>query len=200
MTKTALQDKTVIIYSQYLPTRELFIAIKDAANIFIDGQAAWQKQTLANRAYILGANGVHMLSVPVKHSNRSKTKVIDICIDYNHSWIRAHKGAIFSAYNTSPFFSFFRDDLFDIYDKKPKFLYDLNIDFIQLFLKKLRSHAICVTSEPQMECTDLRLLSSLNAVKNCLPQGESYTQVFSYKFPFSPFLSTLDVLSNVGRL
>ena len=118
--------KSVLISSHYLPLREYLYLLLDADVIYVDENEVWQKQTLRNRTYLLGANGVQSLSIPVEHTGGVKTAIKDIKISYHQDWTRVHKGAIFSAYNTSAFFNYFKDDLFAIYDEQPTFLLDFN--------------------------------------------------------------------------
>ncbi|MBL7924016.1 MAG: WbqC family protein [Bacteroidia bacterium] len=188
----------VLISSLYLPLRELLFLIRDADQILVDEQEIWQKQSLRNRSYILGPNGVQCLTVPVEHGAGRKAPVSDIRISYRESWVRVHKGALFSAYNSSPFFEYFKDALFAIYDRKPTFLTDLNAAINHLLFAKLKLPAPQVFKEPAPgPITDLRSFSDLARIQT-LPPLAPYPQVFSYKSPFAPELSVLDLLSNKG--
>lgn len=191
---------SVLISSHYLPLREVVYFLKDAAVIFVDENEVWKKQTLRNRTCILGANGVQSLSVPVMHTGGKKTAMKDILISYNEPWIRIHKGALFSAYNTSAFFNYFKEDLFCIYDEKPEHLFDLNQKIFKLILKKLKFKGIVEVYNQQPVESDLRTLDTMNAIKEKKIALENYNQVFGYKYEFSSHLSCLDVLANTGSI
>jgi hypothetical protein len=190
--------KTVILPSLYLPPAEIFLQMKDADELIIAEDDLWEKQTLRSRCQILGANGVQTLSIPVKHTGGVRKPVKDITISYSEAWVRIHKGAIFSAYNTSSFFTYFREDLFAIYDQQPKFLVDFNRQLLQLVLRKLKLNIKINTLSDNTNTIDLKEYTYLEKVKSQLAPIPPYPQVFSYKTPFQPTLSILDLLSNKG--
>jgi hypothetical protein len=190
--------KTVILPSLYLPPAEIFLQMKDANELVIAEDDPWEKQTLRSRCQILGANGVQTLSIPVKHTGGVRKPVKDITISYSEAWVRIHKGAIFSAYNTSSFFTYFREDLFAIYDQQPKFLVDFNRQLLQLVLRKLKLNIKINTLSDNTNIVDLKEYTSLEKVKSQFAPIPPYPQVFSYKTPFQPTLSILDLLSNKG--
>lgn len=192
--------KRVLISSHYLPLREYVSLFLETDVIYVDENEVWKKQTLRNRTYLLGANGIQTLSIPVVHTCGVKTAIKDIQISYDQEWIRVHKGAIFSAYNTSAFFNYFKDDLFAIYDQQPTHLFDFNQKILQFLLKKLKFKGRLEIYENQDIDADYRQLDSLKSIQEENIILEKYNQVFGYKFEFSPNLSVLDVLSNVGRL
>lgn len=190
--------KTVLLPSLYLPPAEIFRQLVDADELVIAEDECWEKQTLRSRCQVLGANGIQTLSIPVQHTGGIRKPVKDITISYNEAWVRVHKGAIFSAYNTSSFFTYFREELFDIYDKKPKYLVDFNRDLLHFVLRKLKLKIKINTSNNYNQLIDLKDFTNLSKIQSDLPPIPPYPQVFSYKMPFQPTLSVLDLLSNKG--
>ena len=183
-----------------MPLREFLLLVLEADVIYVDGDEIWEKQTLRNRSYILSANGIQSLSVPVKHTGGIKVPIKEIQISYDQNWLRVHQGTIFSAYNTSAFFTYFKDDLFAIYDKKPSHLFDLNFQLLQFLLKKFKFKGKLEIYNQQKEVLDLRAYSQLDFLKANAAKGEKYHQVFGYKFEFTKFLSCLDILANSGKI
>lgn len=192
--------KSVLISSHYLPLREYLSLLLEADVIYVDGNEVWKKQSLRNRTFILGANGVQTLSIPVVHTGGLKTAFNDIQISYEQEWIRVHKGAIFSAYNTSAFFNYFKDEMFAIYEEKPTYLLDFNQKILLLLLKKLKFNGSIETYNDQQVDADFRQLDSLKSIQEKKIVLEKYNQVFGYKFEFATHLSGLDVLANTGRI
>lgn len=184
----------------YLPPAELVRQWISVDEIFVDNSENWIKQTLRNRTYILSANGVQCLSVPVVHTGGKPTRLKDIRISYSEPWVRVHKGALFSAYNTSPYFEFFREDLFQELEKRPVFLWDLNYALMRLILNKARYPGVLSVSEINSQHTDYKTYNNYRELKNEMPAVNPYAQVFSYKLPFTPYLSVIDMLSNLGRI
>ncbi|MBK7964471.1 MAG: WbqC family protein [Bacteroidetes bacterium] len=146
--------------------------------IYVDENEVWQKQTLRNRTYLLGANGVQSLSIPVEHTGGVKTAIKDIKISYQQPWTRVHQGAIFSAYNTSAFFNYFKDDLFAIYDEQPTHLLDFNQNILQFLLKKLKFKGRMEVYANQEVDADFRQLDSLKLIQEKNIVLEKYNQVY----------------------
>lgn len=194
--------KQSVFATAYLPSHTYLIACAASSSIIIDGNNLWQRQTARNRTYILTANGIECLSIPVIDS-RKRSADKDKKISYSENWIRVHIRALISAYNQSPFFSMIADDLFAIIESKPVFLIDLNTKILEWLLKKSKITAVI---SPEFadgpELNDYRNLSDLKVYdefRQSAPET-NYLQVFSEKFPFYPGLSVIDTLSNTGGI
>ncbi len=186
---------------QYLPSLEYFTLILNFNNLEFEVMENFPKQTYRNRAYILGANGVEMLTVPVLHTSGQKILTKDVKIDYSQDWIRKHDGAICASYGKAPYFEYFEPYIIEMFAKKYKFLVDLNIDFIHFALKIL-DHSMELSLTQEFE--DHFNLSHWNQVDvkkdwqdREIYQSKSYRQCFGTEFV--PNLSILDLLMNYGR-
>ena len=78
------------------------------------------------------------LIVPVQHNKSIKQKTKDIKIDYKDNWQQLHLRTLTTAYNSSPFFEFYIDDLLPIFEKRPTFLLDLNLKCHELIMDALQ--------------------------------------------------------------
>jgi hypothetical protein len=65
----------------------------------------------------------------------SNIPIQEIRIDHNQSWIKNHWGAIQSAYGNAPFFEHYKEDIEKILFSKPRFLFDLNLEILELLLR-----------------------------------------------------------------
>jgi hypothetical protein len=159
----------------------------------------FQKQTYRNRCYIYGANGKQLLNIPIQHSKSDqKTKTKDIKIESGSSWQKQHYKSLKSAYNSSPFFEFYKDDLLKIFEKSYTFLIDVNIDsflFVDDALELEKSYFF-TNDYQETAINDFRALSEVKAKSNC--KSDSYTQVFDDKHGFIQNLSILDLLFMEG--
>ncbi|WP_169749190.1 WbqC family protein [Flavihumibacter petaseus] len=90
-----------------------------------------------NRILIAGGNGIMNLSVPLLDARNEKLLYNDIKIA-DEPWQRDHWRGIVSAYNRSPWFEYFRDDLAGIFEKHYRFLLDFNIDALHWVQSKLK--------------------------------------------------------------
>ena len=105
----------------YLPSIEYFALINSSSEIDFEIHENFVKQTYRNRAQILGANGIEVLTVPIIHKSGQKQMIKDVKIDYSQDWLRRHIGGIRSAYGKAAFFEYFEPLILTIYAKKKYF-------------------------------------------------------------------------------
>ena len=164
----------------------------------------FQKQTYRNRCIIATTDGTQALTIPVTHDG-NKTLTRDIRISDHGNWRHLHWNAIQSAYNNSPFFEFYADDLRPFFERRWDFLIDFNEAII---------YKICelLDIEPKIErtisyqptdITDIVDFRETIRPKHPLPDEEfiprRYYQVFEQKYGFLSNLSILDLLFNEGN-
>lgn len=160
----------------------------------------FQKQSYRNRCYIYGANGKQLLNVPVSHIKsikRKKTK--DTLVNNESPWQKHHYKSLKIAYNSSPFFEFYEDDLLPIFSKKYTFLLDLNLDTFSFFNNVLELSLNFETTtvyQANPLQTDYRFLA--DAKQQTHFTGKRYVQVFDDKYGFLENLSMLDLLFMEG--
>ncbi|REH52390.1 WbqC-like protein [Tenacibaculum gallaicum] len=177
-----------------------YAAIYQSDTITFEIEDNYQKQTYRNRCYIYGANGKLALNIPVKNKTkegRKKTK--DTLVENDFPWQQQHLKSLQSAYRSSPFFEFFENDLLTIFNKKYKFLHDLNIDthlFVTDTLQIKQQFTKTTSYEINSESTDFRSLAI--AKKGIEIEMDSYIQMFDDKYGFIPNLSILDLLFMEG--
>ena len=105
---------------------------------FLEACENYQKQSYRNRCHFYSASGMQSLSFPVVHSeNGYSLPIREIKVDYSTPWVRQHKMAIVSAYRTSAFFEYYQDELFAILDSQPGTLWELNLEIIRFFIRKI---------------------------------------------------------------
>jgi hypothetical protein len=191
----------IIIHPTYFLNIFSFKTIINSTNILFEVNDHYVKQTLRNRTSIHAANGKLNLSVPVKFSSTKKEKYKDIKICYDSNWQKIHLKSIESAYKNSPFYDFFEDYFINFYNKKEKFLVDLNYSSIRLIFEILEKELNCNFTneylEKYVDLTDYRgLLTNKNF--NGKVDFKNYTQVFQEKNGFIENLSSIDLIFNRG--
>ena len=159
----------------------------------------FQKQTYRNRCYIYGANGKQLLTVPIRHSKcKIKQKTKDIKIETGDHWQKQHFKSLKTAYNCSPFFEFYEDDLIPIFEKKYQYLHDLNFDtfeFVNQALELGLNYETTKTYEFDQR-NDYRVLSAVNHLPDAAQVD--YHQLFESKHGFIKNLSILDLIFMEG--
>ena len=188
--------------SAYFASIEYYMLLTNANNVLLERCDYYVKQTYRNRCRIATANGVMDLSIPVEKPNGNKTLTRDVRISEHGDWQQNHWRAITSAYNSSPFFEYYADDLAPFFEKKHSFLFDFNEEIQQTILNLLDIH-------PKISYTEAFLSNYGKEVadfrETIHPKIESkvvfkpYYQVFQQKFGFIPNLSIIDLLFNMGN-
>ena len=189
----------IILHPTYFPNIAHFVAMVQAKGVTFEMDDNFLKQTYRNRTYIYAANGKLLLNIPVIHTQKNRQKYRDVKISNDTNWQDLHWKSLLSAYSTSPFFEFYRDELEPLFKLKPDFILDFNLKCFETVCDCLQLHINASKTEiyqKQIEGKiDLRFL--VNA-KMDEPLFEPYTQVFSSKHGFMNNLSILDLLFNEG--
>ncbi|MBC6400732.1 MAG: WbqC family protein [Ekhidna sp.] len=190
--------KKIILESHYLASLEYYSLISQAEEIKIPMIDVFKKQTYRNRCYILSANGVLSLVIPVNYS--VGMGIEDVTIDQNQRWRKDHWGAIYSTYGKAPFFDYFSDDFHISLHKGHKFLIDLNRDLLDLTLKLLRLDIKVIYSKERFQNSKENFLDIISPkesfVNRKIYTPVAYAQLFGREF--SPNMSIIDLLMCEG--
>ena len=191
-------NNNLVTELHYLGSLEYFSLVLQQEKILFETHDMFKKQTFRNRTYFLGSNKTLQLNIPLTFSNGTKTK--DVKIDYNHKWIKDHWGAFYSSYGKAPFFEYFSDDFKSIWDSKPDYLIDLNLSFLRLILKILKTDVdISFTSEYKKKY-ELDFRDHINPksffINRKIYTPIEYTQLFGNTFV--PNLSIIDLVMCEG--
>ncbi|MCX6233609.1 MAG: WbqC family protein [Bacteroidetes bacterium] len=195
-----MNHSKVILPVAYLPPVEYFTWLMSADEVVLEIQENYVKQTYRNRCYICGANGRLMLSIPVIKNTGNHTLLKDIVISYRLPWQQIHWRAITSAYSSSPYFLYYKDELQPFYENQIKFLLDFNLKLFDIILSYLGIPEKYSLTEryihDPLAAMDQR--TRLNPRHKPTLEFPPYTQVFHYKAGFIPNLSIIDLLFNMG--
>ena len=193
-------SKQIILSSHYFPCIAYFAYLVKYPNTVIDTGEHYVKQSYRNRCIIYTSNGPLAMSIPVIKKN--KTPMKDVLIDAVDDWKTSHWRAISSAYNSSPFFEFYCDELKQILFKDHSGLTNLNTTLLQHICYELGIKNRSKTSETYITAkdADLDLRSALNPKKEFTASNSypRYIQIFESKHGFQKNLSILDLLFHEG--
>ena len=159
----------------------------------------YQKQTTRNRCVIMSANGPLKLIIPIIQNNKENENLHDYRarIDSSKNWKLKHWKSIQNAYRSSPFFEFYEDDFSKVFFKDEKLLYSLNLNIISHINKILG-----LKKEMEISTQKIGYQKYNNGVMDIKKyfnyRVPEYNQVFMSKFKFTPNLSILDLLFNLG--
>lgn len=181
-----------------------FTHLLSAKKVLIETSCNYPRQTYRNRYVILGANGLMSLSVPIEKEHGKKTLTRNVKIAYDTPWQDLHWKSIVAAYNSSPFFLYYRDDLEPFFNKKWKYLLDLNMASTEWAMDIIDIETELIPTQdyysPTKEDLDLRELIHPKKEWQIDPtfQPQPYRQVFNLDGTFIPNLSVLDLIFNKG--
>ena len=194
------QGNTCLLSTSYFAPIAWYQALCRHDHAIIESCDSYYKQTYRNRCIIATANATQTLTVPVERDHGTKQIMRDIRISDHGNWRHVHWNALQSAYNLSPFFEYYADDIRPFFEKRWTYLIDFNLDICQKICELLDiqpSYALSqqwTTHEQYLEhnIDDLRGDLTLSTAK-------PYYQVFAQKHGFQADLSILDLLFNMGN-
>lgn len=195
--------ENICLTSAYLAPVEYYSAMAKADTVFLEHCEFYEKQSYRNRCNIAGANGQLALTIPVEKSKGSRMLTRDVRISEHSDWQLQHWRSIESAYNSTPFFEYYKDDLIPFYEKNWTFLWDFNTEIQTKMLELLDLQVdVQLTKEYKVDFDE-----NVQDVRNSIhPKKETevgsfrtYYQVFEQRFGFIPNLSSIDLLFNMGN-
>ena len=188
-----------ILLPTYFPSL-LFWKIILKNNFFWMKNSYYKKQTLRNRMFIHGANGKLMLSIPIRHSGINQKRFYDdVSIDLSSDWKKNHFKSIKIAYQSSPYFEFYEEDLKNFYQVETNNLYNFNLKSVDLVLKWLEmgtnNRTIDFNIEIYKQSKNIKEIDNREIKKK---SNIKYIQTFEDKNGFIDGLSILDMIFNCG--
>ena len=182
----------------YLPPISWFsVFLRENAEIVFEQFESFPKQTYRNRTAVYGANGRLLLIIPVKH-NGTRT-INEIEVSHRDSWEKIHWKSIKTAYQRSPYFEYYEDQLEQIFTFKSPYLIDFNLNALKIIQKLLKTEkAYSLNNEFLKEPEYLSYRDQLSAKTETNFQMEEYYQSFSDKYGYLKDLSIIDLLCNKG--
>lgn len=192
----------ILLSLPYFGSISHFKELVKPALIKFENEDNYQKQTYRNRMFIYDTNGKLLLNIPIKHLSKSSPKqhqkYKDVQIDPEYKWQKQHWKSLKTAYQTSPFFEYYEDELAPLYQKEFKYLMDFNYSCFEVICGCLQLNIdFYKTSEYIPEPKNAIDKRELINAKIQLQISE-YNQVFMEKHGFLPNLSILDLMFNEG--
>lgn len=185
----------LILPSTYLGNIAYFHLLFQQEQVGISSNERYAKQTYRNRCTIFSANGLQNLSVPAIRPNGRETLMSEVLISYSENWQKDHLKALEAAYQRTPYYEFYIDQLKSIYACRTEKLIDFNLKLSRFLIEKIGLSCTIetVSAEPSIamkQLVDPKQAPTFNAHR--------YLQTHSEKYPFEGNLSILDLLFSEG--
>ena len=188
---------------QYFPPVIFFKTSYKESYIYLDKYDMYRKMSFRNRCLIAGANGIISLSIPLEHGRNQRVPMKEVQIARGEDWQGRHWKSIQSAYNRSPFFDYYRDELEALFRLRSGLLMEWNLECLKWVKEKLKWPAeirLTDNHKPGSGRDTVKDLRSRVLPKNYMQFNPlKYHQVFEEKTGFLPNLSILDLLFNTGK-
>ncbi len=184
---------------------QYFVHLARATDALIEVCDSYNRKSYRNRFVIYGANGPMALSLPVVNESGKKSMTRDVRIAYHLPWPDNHIRSIESAYNSSPYYLYYRDEIDAMLQKKWTFLKDLNeaalafaMECADLDLSVIRyTEDFFGTYDDRRDLREL-IHPRIDIAQDAEFNPQSYRQVMGLGKEFVPNLSILDLIFNKG--
>lgn len=182
----------------YLPPISWFsIFLKENADIILEQQENFPKQTYRNRTTVYGANGRLSLVISIQHNGKRPMHQIEVC--NRNKWRHLHWKSIKIAYQSTPYFEYYEDQLDEIFNFKTNSLLQFNLNALKIIQKLLKTDkAYSLNSEYLTNPLAVNYREKFSPKQESEFQMPEYYQIFSEKFGFQADLSIIDLLCNKG--
>lgn len=188
----------------YLPPVQYMTKFMAYDRVYLEMHENFQKQSYRNRCVIYGTNGPLTLVIPVKKKHGIKNIITDIRIDYDNDWQNIHWKSLVSAYQNSPFFEFYKDELCELIFSKDEYLVGFNLKLLNHITGILNLDGSYSLSKDYSGNAELHDYRQTISPKKRLRRHDrffepvTYRQVFEGKHGFIPNLSVVDLIFNAG--
>lgn len=214
----------VVLQPGYIPWLGFFDQMQRSDVFIYYDDVQFDKNGWRNRNRIKTIKGAHWLTVPVKRTGLTGQRICDVEIDHAQLWQQRHLRSIRQSYARALYLPQYYDEFATILERDWRLLVDLDIEVVALMcrwlgLKRrmLRSSQLDVAGGKSERLVNLchhvgadRYLSGASArdyldtslfmAAKIAVQWQDYEHPSYQQLhgPFVPFLSTLDLLFNVG--
>ena len=185
-----------ILCTSYAAPIAFYKAIAKSETIWLEKHEHFIKQSVRNRCEIATSNGRLILTAPLS-ARKNNMPIHEVQLCYKTNWQNQHIKSLTTAYQSSPFFEYFIDDLKKIYALKPYLLIEWNQLIHEQIMKWLKLNAIIQSTLTYQKVYEDTLDYRAEIWSNETIQ--TYHQVFENKHGFLKNLSIYDLLFNCGN-
>ncbi len=187
---------TLLIEYQYFGCINYYNALCKYKYIQFEVFENYQKSSFRNKMELASPQGRQVLSVPILGGRGIRQPMYNVGIDNRQAWQTNNYKTIVNLYNRSPWFEYYKDSLYELYQTPVALLTQWNKLCTQWALAKLKVNAILTETANYTKTNHLPDIVDYrnNDYANHETGPIHYLQVFDQQFGFMPNLSILDLL------
>ena len=160
--------KIAIMQPTFLPWPAYFALINHVDEFIFLDNVQFDKRSWQQRNFIISNNKKTLLTVPVASKSKFNQLINEVEIDQSSQYIKKHLRTIEMSYSKTEFYKKNIEDISEIYKKNFKYLIDLNLTLIKLFLKKMKIDTkIISASELNIKEKKENLIDAICKNRNC---------------------------------
>jgi len=131
-------NKVFIHQPDFAPWVTFFKRLSKSDIYVILDDVQFNRRGFTNRDYILINKKKTLLTIPVIKTDRKKTLIKDVKIDYENNWVKKTKKSIYLNYSKSIKFNEIYKFIDNLFEKNYEKLIDLNLEIIFYVINKLK--------------------------------------------------------------
>ena len=198
-----IENNSFVAGLQYLPSIEYFARWLHHGTLLVEKHENYQKRTWRNKTAILSPEKPVFLSIPLRKGKNQEMQITNVEISYDEQWEKIHMGSIQTAYGKTAFFEEFESTVNSILKKKHKYLWELNMEFLQYLISFFPGQwkiEYTKTFEPTLpnDVLDCRTGIPAGSISLKMFSYPKYQQIHRLANSHLPNLSILDVLCHLG--
>lgn len=196
--QSTIHPTELLIDLHYLPCIDYVSGLLRTKRVRLEANEQYQKQSYRNRCYVLTANKVDVLTVPVLRGTHHQP-IRDLRIDNEQAWAVHHWRCLRAAYGKAPFFEFYAPEFEAVYQKRWLFLFELNYELLTICLRLLGIQTPVDLTDWYEKRPPVGLFDARSRIN---PRNGSESYVFcqpvaypqNFGLDFVPNLSNIDLL------
>lgn len=190
----------IYLPSSPLPSILYMATLLVTPDVAIFTDEPYLKQTYRNRFDIYGATGRLSISIPVEKYPNPAPPTALIAVSEHGDWRRVAEQSIRSAYNSSPYFEYYEEEMMQLLHNPTPLLIDYNEAWLKWFCSQWGMELPMQVPEDELTVDGYHMpeICDRNLNKHLPIVLPHYYQTFGADHGFMPNLSVLDLICNMG--
>ena len=190
----------LLIDLHYLPCLEYFCLLLAHEKVYLEANESYIKGSYRNKAKIITANGLQVLSIPLSKGKHQQKRIQDVKIAEVNNWRSQHWKSLKTAYQSAPYWDNYEMDIRRLCLNSTSNLWSYNLQWLEGIIALLQLNiSLAFTSSYKSIVENKidyrhKILPKLDTYFSSSIQSVPYEQVFADRQSFIPNPCILDLL------